>query len=332
MQAISIHNLKKHFKVYKKQPGILGSFRSLFFRPAHVVKAVDDISFEIDQGELVGFIGPNGAGKTTTLKCLSGLLYPSKGAIRVVGYTPFERKTEYLKKISLVMGQKNQLLWDLPSQETFTLNKVMYEIDDSIYEKTLKELTTILEVEHLLTTPVRQLSLGQRMKMELIAALLHRPKVLFLDEPTIGLDVVMQKKIRDFISEYNRKFQATILLTSHYMSDVKELCKRVIVIDHGNIFYDGTINKLVEKFADFKILTALFGTNKIDMRKLARLGEIKPASSADGKEEGKVTIVVKRSEAKKVAIKLLNTFPVEDLNIEEPELEEVIRLVFARKK
>lgn len=324
--AISVHNLKKYFKVYKKPPGVFGSIHSLFFRQKEEVKAVNDISFEIKQGELVGFIGPNGAGKTTTLKCLSGLLYPSEGKIDVAGFTPFDRKTAFLNQISLVMGQKNQLLWDLPSSETFRLNKEMYEISDTNYENTLTRLTQLLEVEYLLTTPVRQLSLGQRMKMELIAALLHKPKVLFLDEPTIGLDVVMQKKMRDFIANYNQKFQATILLTSHYMSDVKQLCKRVIVIDHGTIFYDGTIHKLIEKFADFKILTVIFGGKKFDMEKLAHLGEIKQY------DREKVTLLVKRKEAKKIAVQLLTTFPVEDLNIEEPELEEVIRLVFGRKR
>lgn len=326
MISISVSHLKKYFTVFKKEPGIMPSIKSIFNRPAQIVKAVDDISFDISQGELVGFIGPNGAGKTTTLKCLSGLLYSSKEEISVLGFNPFERKPEFLKKISLVMGQKNQLWWDLPAMETFRLNKEIYDLSDDDFKSVLDELVTILDVKLLLTTPVRQLSLGQRMKMELIAALIHTPKVLFLDEPTIGLDVVMQKKIREFISAYNRKFNSTIILTSHYMSDVKELCKRVIIIDHGHIIYDGLLQKLVEKYADFKIITADFGKNKIDRKKLTSLATI---ISFDFQ---KVSLSVPREKIKLVATNLLNNFPIEDLSIEEPEIEEVIRIVFAKKR
>lgn len=326
MNTISVSHLKKYFTVYKKTPGFLSSVRSIFYRREETVKAVDDISFEIAQGELVGFIGPNGAGKTTTLKCLSGLLYPSDGKNSVLGFNPFERKSDFLKQISLVMGQKNQLWWDLPAIETFRLNKEIYDISDKDFQKTLAELSEILEVENLLTSAVRQLSLGQRMKMELIAALLHKPKVLFLDEPTIGLDVVMQKKIRDFIAEYNRRFKSTIILTSHYMTDVKQLCKRVIIIDRGHIIYDGALQDLVEKYADFKIIEAYFKENKIDKEQLARLATIVSAN------ENKVILSVPREKTKIVATALLNKFPIEDLNIEEPEIEEVIRLVFAKKK
>ncbi len=324
MISISVSHLKKYFTVFKKNPGIMPSIRSIFNRPTKIIKAVDNISFKISQGELVGFIGPNGAGKTTTLKCLSGLLYSSKEEISVLGYSPFERKSEFLKKISLVMGQKNQLWWDLPAIETFRLNKEIYDLQDTEYEKVLNELVSILEVGELLTTPVRQLSLGQRMKMELIAALIHTPKVLFLDEPTIGLDVVMQKKIREFISEYNRKFNSTVILTSHYMSDVKQLCKRVIIIDHGHIVYDGQLQKLVEKYADFKIIKADFGKNIIDKEKLSGLATITYFDSQ------KVTLSVAREKIKEVATNLLNKFPIEDLTIEEPEIEEVIRIVFAK--
>lgn len=326
MQIISVSHLRKNFKVFKRAPGLAATFRSIFSRPSEIVKAVNDISFSIAQGELVGFIGPNGAGKTTTLKCLSGLLYPSGGKVEVLGFEPFRRKSKFLKEISLVMGHKNQLWWDLPSIETFRLNKEIYDISDSEFKKTLDELTGLLEVKNLVTTQVRQLSLGQRMKMELIAALIHKPKVLFLDEPTIGLDVVMQKKIRDFISEYNQKFQATIILTSHYMADVKQLCKRVIIIDHGRIMYDGSLDKLVEKYADFKIIIAQFKSNKIDKADLVKIGKINYF------EAQKVSLTVPKNKIKQAATAILSKFPIEDLTIEEPEIEEVIRLVFSKKK
>src|SRR3989338_8982134 len=230
--VITLSHLKKYYRVHEKEAGFMGSIRSLFVRKYQTVRAVDDLSFEIAEGELVGFIGPNGAGKTTTLKVLSGLLYPTSGFVSSLGYTPWDRKPAYQKQFSLVMGQKNQLWWDLPAIESFILNKEIYEVPAEKYKKTLDELVDLLEVRDILKIQVRKLSLGQRMKMELIAALIHSPKILFLDEPTIGLDVVMQKKMRDFIKEYNRRFKATIILTSHYMDDVKELCERVIIIDH----------------------------------------------------------------------------------------------------
>jgi len=215
MSTISVDHLSKHYKVYRKEPGLIGSFKSLFNRKYEKVKAVDDISFKIDEGELVGFIGPNGAGKTTTLKTLSGLLFPSSGKVSVLGFTPFERKNKFLKQISLVMGQKNQLWWDLPGMESLLLNKEIYEIPDNRFKEVVDDLSRILDAEEFLHIQVRKLSLGQRMKMELMASLIHSPKVLFLDEPTIGLDVVMQKNLRDFIKEYNRKYNSTIILTSH---------------------------------------------------------------------------------------------------------------------
>ncbi|MBI3380058.1 ATP-binding cassette domain-containing protein [Candidatus Gottesmanbacteria bacterium] len=326
MQTISVSQLKKHFKVFKKAPGLGATFRSVFSRPTEIISAVDGISFSIEQGELVGFIGPNGAGKTTTLKCLSGLLYPSGGEVKVLGFDPFLRNSNYLKQISLVMGQKNQLWWDLPSLETFRLNKEIYDIPEKDFEKNLDELLVLLEVKNIISTPVRQLSLGQRMKMELIASLIHRPKVLFLDEPTIGLDVVMQKKIRDFIAEYNKRFNATIILTSHYMADVKQLCKRVIIIDHGKIMYDGSLERLVEKYADFKIITAQLRSDKVDKKDFTKLGKINYF------EYPKVSITVSKKNIKEAATILLKKFPIEDLTIEEPEIENVIRMVFTKKK
>ncbi|MBP7859921.1 ABC transporter ATP-binding protein, partial [Patescibacteria group bacterium] len=224
--AIKVQNLSKTFKVHKKEEGLIGSVKGLFKREYKTIEAVKNVSFNIEQGELVGFIGPNGAGKTTTLKMLSGLLYPSEGKVKVLGYTPYERKHPFLKQISLVMGQKNQLFWDLPAIETFNLNKEIYEVDTKTYKKTLDELVEMLDIKEILNQQVRKLSLGQRMKCELVASLIHTPKILFLDEPTIGLDVVAQKKLRQFIKEYNEKYNATVILTSHYMGDVKELCKR----------------------------------------------------------------------------------------------------------
>src|SRR3989344_308633 len=258
MSVISVFHLSKYYQIHQKEPGITGSIKSLFSRKYETVKAVNDISFKINEGELVGFIGPNGAGKTTTLKCLSGLLYPTKGEIRVLGFNPYNRKPEFLKSISLVMGQKNQLWWDLPSIDTFLLNKEIYAVPDGEYNKVLDELSRLLDVKKILKTPVKKLSLGQRMKMELIASLIHSPKVLFLDEPTIGLDVVMQKNLREFIKEYNMRFKATIVLTSHYMGDVEELCRRVIIINFGKIVFDGQLSSLVTKYAPYKKIKVLF--------------------------------------------------------------------------
>ncbi len=249
MPIIEVKNLTKTFKIYKKEPGLSGSLKSLFSRKYENKTAVNDVSFSIEEGELIGFIGPNGAGKTTTLKMLSGLLYPSGGSVSVLGYKPFDRKNEFLKQISLVMGQKNQLWWDLPPMDTFLLNKEIYEISDKDFKSRVEELSELLDVKDILNVQVRKLSLGQRMKCELMAALLHHPKILFLDEPTIGLDVVVQQKLRDFIKEYNIKYKATILLTSHYMRDVKHLCKRVVVINYGQIIYDGNLDQLTKQYA-----------------------------------------------------------------------------------
>lgn len=300
----------------------MGSVAS-FFRPSsETVAAIDDISFMIDEGELVGFIGPNGAGKTTTLKCLSGLLYPSSGKITVLGYTPFDRKQAYLQRISLVMGQKNQLWWDLPAQESFLLNKEIYGIPDDAYKQNLGELVDLLEVEEMIKVPVRKLSLGERMKMEVIAALIHAPEVLFLDEPTIGLDVVMQKKMRDFLSEYNTLHRSTILLTSHYMEDVRQLARRVIVIDHGKIMYDGKLDHLVKRYAKHKLLSVVLDTY-VPPDKLMAIGELVSYAFP------KAVIKVERSASNIAAAELLQHFPVDDLNIEEPDIEDVIRDVFS---
>src|SRR3990167_2022747 len=255
---IKVTELSKYFTTYKKEPGLAGSFKALFKRKTRIIKAVEKISFAINQGELVGFIGPNGAGKTTTLKVLSGLLHPTSGNVNVLGFNPFDRKPEYLKQISLVMGQKNQLWWDLPAIDTFILHKELYEIPIKQYKQTLKELIDLLDLKNIIYQQVRKMSLGQRMKCELVLALLHSPKILFLDEPTIGLDVVMQKRISVFLKEYNKKYGATVILTSHYMDDVKEICQRILMIHHGSLQFDGRIAEMIKKYADYKIIIVNF--------------------------------------------------------------------------
>lgn len=323
--VIIVSNLKKYFQVYKKEPGLKGLVKYFFERKYEEVKAVDNISFYINEGELVGFLGPNGAGKTTTLKCLSGLLYPTSGEVSVLGYTPWKREEKFLKQISLVMGQKNQLWWDLPVIETFSLNKEIYEISDEEYQKNLSELVELLEVKDILKVQVRKLSLGQRAKCEIIAALLHSPKVLFLDEPTIGLDVVSQKKIRDFIKEYNRQKKSTIILTSHDMDDVKELCQRVLIIDKGKLIFDGNLEEVTKKYAHHKIITLIL-SKEVDPKMLEKVGQVTSFSFP------KVVLAVKREVAPLAAAELLQNFPVLDLNIEEVSVEDIIRSVFTGKQ
>src|SRR3989441_4573679 len=255
MPVIEVQGLTKSFRTYKKKPGLTGAIKGLFHREHQITVAVKDVSFAIEEGELVGFLGPNGAGKTTTLKMLSGLLYPTSGAARVLGYVPWERKDGYRRQFALLLGQKNQLWWDLPARESLELNAKIYGIAKAGFERTVGEMTELLSVKDKLNVMVRELSLGERMKMELIASLLHQPKVLFLDEPTIGLDVVSQKSVREFLRAHNAKQKTTILLTSHYMVDIQELCERVIIIDHGTIFFDGKLNEVLDRFADFKLVT-----------------------------------------------------------------------------
>lgn len=325
MAIISVHNLTKSYQSYKKEPGLLGSIKSLIKREYSEKKAIDDISIAIEEGELVGFIGPNGAGKTTTLKCLSGLLHPTSGDVSVMGFTPFDRKDAFLKQMSIVMGQKNQLWWDLPAVETFILNKEIYEIPKAEFDRTLDELSNLLGVTDILQVQVRKLSLGQRMKMELIGSLLHKPKVLFLDEPTIGLDVFVQKKLRDFIREYNRRYKATIILTSHYMQDVKELCDRIIVINYGKLIYDGSLKDIIKKYSPEKQIIVIF-SEPVEKEKLEKLGKIIEIDFP------KVILSVPLHDYKRVAAKLLEDFPVEDLNIEDPTIEGVIRDIFSNEK
>ena len=323
-KAITVNHLVKNFEVTEKKPGLFGSFKSLISPTRKTVRALKNISFVIQPGELVGFIGPNGAGKTTTLKILSGLLYPTSGFTQVLDFDPWEKKPEFLKQISLVMGQKNQLWWDLPAIETFELNRAIYDIGKKDYEESLAELVELLDVGKILNIQVRRLSLGQRMRLELVAALLHKPKILFLDEPTIGLDLIGQQKIREFIYEYNRKNEATILLTSHNMDDLIDLARRVIVINEGKIIFDGALEDLVKRFAKEKIVKVTL-SQEIDVKKLEKIGLVKKISFPQ------VTISVPRPATAVAAAELLQNFPVEDLTIEEVPIEEVIRKVFGSK-
>jgi len=302
----------------------MGSLKSLVSRKYETVKAVDNISFKINEGELVGFIGPNGAGKTTTLKCLSGLLYPTLGEISVLGFNPYSRKPEFLKQIALVMGQKNQLWWDLPPIDTFLLNKEIYGIENEKYNIVFEELTSLLDVKDILKVPVKKLSLGQRMKMELMASIIHTPKVLFLDEPTIGLDVLMQKKLREFIKEYNIRYKATIILTSHYMQDVEQLCKRVIIINFGKIIFDGQLSSLVDKYAPYKKIRIIF-KEYADPKKLDKLGEI------DTFQYPELILNVPNKKTNSTASAILKNFEVEDITIEDPQIEDVIAKVYTQK-
>src|SRR5437868_11407455 len=320
---ISVRGLRKHYKVHKRPPGLKAAFRSLFHRDYTTVKAVDGISFEIKPGERVGFLGPNGAGKTTTLKVLSGLLYPTSGEVTIAGHTPQHRARPFLQQITLVMGQKQQLLWDLPPSETFLLNRAIYDIPRKQYEETVAELTELLDLRGLLGKPTRQLSLGERMKCELAVALLHRPRVLFLDEPTIGLDVTMQAAVRGFVRAYNERFGATVLLTSHYMDDVAALCPRVLVIDHGHLIYDGSLSELVRRVRpDKRVLLRL--SRPVEARDLEALGSVIEHGDAQA------IIQVSQDALQPAVARALSSLPLTDLTVEDPPLEEVMRDLFAQ--
>lgn len=319
---ISVDNLTRYYDVHRKQEGVKGSLRSLVHRDYATIKAVDGVNFDIEPGELVGFLGPNGAGKTTTLKMLSGLLHPTGGAVHVLGHTPHERKADFLKQISFVMGQKNQLWWDIPAIESFNLNRDIYEVPERRYREVLDELVELLDLKDVLHQQVRRLSLGQRMKCELVAALLYTPKVLFLDEPTLGLDVVVQKKIREFIRTYNARYGATVMLTSHYMDDVKEVCDRIILIDSGKLLFDGKLEKLIQTYATHKTLTFVL-SGKATASALKQYGKIVEFTYP------KVTLQVPPDQASRVASAMLANFDIADLTIQEPRLEDVIRILFA---
>ncbi len=322
---ISVRGLRKHYKVHKRPPGLKAALRSLVHRTYTTVKAVDGISFDIRPGERVGFLGPNGAGKTTTLKVLSGLLHPSEGEVSVDGHVPRLREEAFLKKIMLVMGQKQQLLWDLPPAETFELNRAIYDVPAAQYKQTMDELVALLDIGDLIGKPTRQLSLGERMKCELAAALIHRPRVLFLDEPTIGLDVSMQATMRTFIKDYNEKYGATLILTSHYMDDVAALCPRVIVIDKGMLSYDGTLDALVQRVRPEKRVVLRL-SEEVAAARLAPLGRVVRH------EAGTVVLQVRQEAVNTTISRALAGLPVTDLTVENAPLEEVMSELFAENK
>ncbi|MFT3842255.1 MAG: ATP-binding cassette domain-containing protein [Myxococcaceae bacterium] len=322
---IEVKGLKKHYRVHQRPPGLGAAVKSLFKREYKTVKAVDGIDFSIGKGERVGFLGPNGAGKTTTLKVLAGLLYPSEGEVSVDGHRPQAREVAFLKKIMLVMGQKQQLLWDLPPSETFELNRAIYEVPRDEFKARISELTELLGVGDIVNKPTRQLSLGERMKCELMAALVHGPKVLFLDEPTIGLDVSMQVAMRDFIRRYNMKNEATLILTSHYMDDVAALCPRVIVIDKGQLSFDGSLDSLVQKVRPEKRVT--FRLNQaVEAQKLEGFGKVVKH------EPGEVVLQVPSAHVNETVGRALASLPVQDLTVENPPLEEVMSELFSRSR
>jgi ABC-2 type transport system ATP-binding protein len=320
--VIRVEDLRKTYVVSERLPGAFAALKSLVRRSATEVRAVDGISLELAPGEIVAFLGPNGAGKTTTLKMLAGLLHPTSGEVRVLGHEPARREREYLRQITLVMGQRNQLVWDIPAADSFELNRVIFQVPRADYRRTLDELVALLDLAPLLAKPVRNLSLGERMRCEVAAALLHRPRVVFLDEPTIGLDVTMQRRLRAFVAEYNRRTGATILLTSHYMADVEALCRRVVVIHHGRILFDGDLADLVQRFSSHKTIVVRLAECSVDV---SAYGE--PVSC----EEGIATLRVPKSDTARVTARLLSDLPVIDLTVEDPPIEEVIERVFSEE-
>lgn len=321
MSIIQIDQLTKSYRVYQKKEGLLESVRGLFHRDYKTVEAVRGISLRVEPGEFVAFLGPNGAGKTTTLKLLSGVIYPTSGTASVMGFVPWKRDMEYRRRFALVMGQKNQLWWDLPAQESFRLHQQIYAIDRTSFDSNLSELTSLLDVQKLLGRPVRELSLGERMKMELIAALLHAPDVLFLDEPTIGLDVIAQRNIQQFLKHYQEERQITILLTSHYMKDVSALCQRVVVIAQGILQYDGSLSGIIDSFSGSKVIQLQLGIEQAASG-LERFGEILKTDMP------RVSIRVPRANVSRVLAEILNTYTVDDVAVEDPPLEEVIASLF----
>ncbi len=328
---ISARSLRKQFTVSRRPPGLAAAFASLWRRKTEVVTAVDEVSFTIAEGERVGFLGPNGAGKTTTLKMLSGLLHPTSGSAEVAGFTPYRRERPFLTAITLVMGQKQQLMWDLPPSETFAMNRAIFDVPAQLFRDSLDELVTLLQLASIMDKPTRQLSLGERMRCELAAALIHRPKVLFLDEPTIGLDVDMQLAIREFVRSYNQRHRATVMLTSHYMDDVVALCPRVIVIDSGRILHDGDLRELIKSRDPDKRVSCVLPRAVSDPAELAsakaRLADYGEVAS----EGAHLRLRVAERKLADVLGVLLSELGATDLSIEDPPLEDVLRAMFRRE-
>jgi len=325
-EQIIVRELSKTYRVHEREPGLGASLKSLVRRRYRAVRAVDGISFSVRAGEMVGFIGPNGAGKTTTLKMLSGLLYPTSGRAEVEGFVPWEREPEYLRRISMVLGNKSQLMWDIPALDTFHVLGEIYRVGHEELRRTLDELIELLEIGDLLGKQVRNLSLGERMKCELVAALLYRPSVLFLDEPTLGLDVTMQARLRRFMAEYNRRTGATVILTSHYMADVVALCPRVVLIHRGRLLYDGELSGLAERLAPFKLIRMALGDGR--RRAGAFLASLGSAVHVVEAENGRFTLRVGRAEAPAITARLLETLPVADIAVEDPPIEAVIDQIY----
>ncbi len=323
MSHLFVRNLSKTYRVPERQPGLVAAIKSLARRSYREVSAVRDLNFSIDRGEIVGFIGPNGAGKTTTLKMLSGLLHPTSGEALVAGFVPWQRKKEYLQHISMVMGNRSQMLWDIPPIDSFHVLGKIYRVPLREAQQTLDELVDLLGMQDLLTKPVRNLSLGERMKCEIVAALLHRPTVLFLDEPTLGLDVSMQRRLRRFIGDYNKRHDVTILLTSHYMADLVELCPRVILIHQGKLLYDGALAGLVERLSPFKLIRLSLNGDSIN-----HLVGLPDEVEIIERENGRLTLRVSRADTPGITSRLLTTLPVIDLVVEDPPVEAVIDQIY----
>jgi viologen exporter family transport system ATP-binding protein len=323
--AIEVRALTKIYRTYQKEAGFRGALKGLVHRRYKETAAARNVSFTVQEGELVGFLGPNGAGKTTVLKMLSGLLFPTSGEARVLGFTPWQRRNEFKRQFALVLGQKNQLWWDLPASESLELNRVIYGLEPKQAQKTIDELTELLDVREKLDVMVRELSLGERMKMELIAALLHQPRVLFLDEPTIGLDVVSQKKVREFLRDYTTRNRITTLLTSHYMQDIEELCERVIIIDHGRVFFDGALAEIIARLATHKIITLTRRKGLAEIE-LAKFGEVLEKSASQ------VRLKIPRDRIVTASRELIGALEVDDFTVEDLPIEDIIREVFAEQE
>lgn len=319
---VTVEGLSKIYQIAIKDAGLIGTIKHFWHRQYRPIAAVKEISFEITSGEMVGFLGANGAGKTTTLKMLTGLIHPSSGSVKVAGHIPFRRDRAFLQKITLVMGQKQQLIWDLPALDSLKMNAAVYDIPDQVFKQRLGELTEMLALEGKLTQPMRKLSLGERMKAELLAALLHQPQVLFLDEPTLGLDVNAQSSVREFLREYNDRYKATILLTSHYMADITALCKRVLLIHQGGLIYDGSLDGLHDNFAPYREVRVELAQPIGDRHQFQKYGQI---SQVDGQA---ICFLVPRENLTKVVSQILAELEILDLSVNEPAIEEVIGRVF----